>query len=778
MLLFMQGHCQYMISGWVKDSLTGSVLTGAHVYDETTAIGCIVGDDGKYRLVVDSGLHHLRVSHIGYQTKYLRFYTTQGTRKVYRDFHLVPKDFQGKTVIVSDQRVSRTEDNQMGVMELHMETVKKMPAFMGESDVLKSMQLLPGIQSTGEGSSGFHVRGGGIDQNLLLLDNIKLYNVGHLFGFFSVFNADAVHSAEMMKGDIPAEHGGRLSSVLKVSMPNGNDRHYIGKVGLGLIFSDFCLEGPIVKNKASFLIAGRRTYVDKLIQPFLKPTSSMKGMKFYFYDLNGKLTWKPNPKNHLSLTFYNGSDDYGFRTQGGAVSTTFRWDNTAGGLQWWHFFKNNDMLNTQVAVTDYNFHTTMLMDIYRLNIHSGLRDYQFRSDMHKEWKGQQWIGGMEYIFHDFAPNQYDAKSGDIIMDFQKREPLYAHDAALFLSDEFNIGQRWKVKPGLRLSYFQHTGPYTQYLLNEVGQVIDTVFYANGKRVKDYAGLEPRLSLRYIVDSNKSVKAAYNHCYQYVQQVCLSSVSLPTDAWIPSTAATMPQSCDQMAIGWYQDFQKQDLHTSVEAYYKKMRNMTEYKAGFSPFNEAAYGYSNPYTQGDGWSYGIECFAQKNTGRWKGWIAYTLSWSYRQFEQLNGGKVFCAKNDRRHDISILLSYDILPKLNASAVWVYATGNTMTLPVGYYFIGYNIVVEYSGTNAYRMDPYHRLDISLRWQLRQSKHCDHSLLFSIYNVYNRKNPFFISIQTTMEGTDLHHVALQSQAYQMSLFPILPSISWNIAFK
>ena len=772
----LYGQQNFRLGGVVRDSISGKPLSGAHIYIMETGQGTVTNDNGGYTLKMDTGSYTMRVSFIGYSSSTMPI---RIRRNMQHNILLCPKDYEGKTVTITDRRADRhVQESQMGVTELHIEDVRKIPSFFGEADVLKSIQLLPGIQSSGEGNSGFHVRGGGIDQNLILLDYTKLYNVGHLFGFFSVFNADAVQSAEMMKGDIPAEYGGRLSSALKVTTPNGNDRQFRGKLGIGLIFSDLFLEGPIVKEKVSFLLAGRRTYVDAIIQPFLKETSSMKGMKFYFYDLNGKITWKINPKNHLFLTAYNGSDAYGFKTNGGAISSFFQWDNTATALQWTHFFSSNTILNSHFSITEYNFYTDMVMEIYKILARSGIRDYHFRTDMDQSIGKLPVHYGAEYTFHHFIPNNYEAYSGDYKMELQEREPQFAHDAAAFATAQWTLNKHWKTQFGLRFSYFQHTGPYHHYVLNEIGQVTDTLFTPKGQKIKDYMGLEPRISLRYALDSNKSVKAAYNHSYQYVQQVSLSSISLPTDAWIPSTESTMPQSCDQVAVGWFQNFPKQDLTASMEAYYKKMHHLTEYKAGYSPYNEAAYGYSNPYTQGDGWSYGLEWFAQKNSGRWRGWLGYTLSWSYRQFEQLNGGEVFCAKNDRRHDVSLMLSYDILPQLTASLVWVYATGNTMTVPVGYYFVGYNLIVEYSGTNAYRMDPYHRMDFSLSWLFRRTEHCEHSLQFSVYNLYNRKNPFFISIQTTMEGEDMTQIALQSQAYQMSLFPILPSLSWNVKFK
>lgn len=773
----LMGQGRVILSGYVRDSLSREALEGANIYLKEASSGCTSGSRGNFRITLDTGCFTLKVSFVGYRPFEQKIRLT-GDQKI--NVWLSPVEIEGQTVTVTASRNDQNvEESQMGRTELHIESIKKMPAFFGETDVLKSIQLLPGIQSSGEGNSGFHVRGGSIDQNLILLDNVNIYNAGHLFGFFSVFNPDAVQTAEVMKGDIPANYGGRLSSVLNVVSPNGNEQYWTGNAGIGLIFSDLHIEGPLVKDKASLLLAGRRTYVDAVIQPFLRPTSYLKGLKFYFYDLNGKLSWSINRNNQLYLSAYKGSDTYGFRSPDAALDAQFHWDNTSAALNWWHFFNSQTELNTHFSITDYTFETDMRMEIYQIAVLSGIRDYSLRCDLdcHPSERQLLQVGGT-YTYHLFDPNNYHALSGGVPMQFQERERLFAHDAAVYVLDRFSLGRHIKCNVGLRTSYFQQTGPYHAYVLNGFGQAVDTIFYAKGSKVKDYWGLEPRISFRYAIDSNRSVKAAYNHNYQYVQQVALSCISLPTDAWIPSSANILPQVCDQWAAGWFQDFLDHELTTSFEAYYKNMRNLTEYKAGFSPFNEATNGYANAYTQGKGWSYGFECLLQKNRGRLSGWLSYTLSWSFRQFEELNNGKTFCAKNDRRHDVSLMLSYEILPRLTTSIVWVYATGNTMTVPIGYYFVGYNLVVEYSETNAYRMPPYHRMDISVNWVFRRNERWEQSLNFSVYNVYNRRNPFFINIYTSLQGQDISKLSLETTAYQMSLFPILPSVSWNIRFK
>ena len=779
-VLFM-GHTKaqsVILSGTVRDSLTHESMPSANVFLEESRTGATCDNAGRFRIRTDTGSYTLICSFVGYRTQRIPVHLT-GNRQITIQLAPVITEQSEFTIYDNRENINNIEKNQMGRTLLHVQAIRNAPALFGETDVIKSIQLLPGIQSSGEGNSGFHVRGGGLDQNLILLDHGSIYNAGHLFGFFSVFNTDAVQTAEMMKGDIPAAYGGRLSSVLQVTTPSGDMRRFKGKAGIGLIFSNISLEGPIVREKASFLFTARRTYIDAVIQPFLSPTSSLRGLKFFFYDLNGKLSWKIKDKDQLHLSLYHGSDTYGFRSGEGALDALFSWSNSTASLQWWHFFNADREMFLHAGLSDYNFDTRMHMEIYEMLISSGIRDYTARWELSdRTLKNNNFRFGWEYTFHQFNPNHYEAMSGSMPMDLQDRETLFAHEAALYASDNVDISKKIKLNMGLRASYFQQIGPHTAYLLNEIGQVIDSVFYTAGSKVKDYAGLEPRLSMRVTIDSTKSVKASYNHNYQYVQQVTLSCISLPTDAWIPSTADVLPQSCDQVAVGWFQNFLNHQLTTSLEAYYKFMRNLTEYREGFSPFTEAAYGYSQPYTQGNGWSYGVECFVQKESGRLTGWLSYTLSWSFRQFNEINNGEVFCAKNDRRHDISLLLSYDILPNLTASAVWVYATGNTMTVPIGYYFIGHNLVVEYSKTNAYRMPPYHRLDLSIQWVFRRSEKWEQSLNFSVYNAYNRKNPFFINIYTSMQNSDLSQLSLQSTAYQMSLFPILPSISWNIRFK
>lgn len=768
---------KYTISGYVHDAANGEAMTGSTVYAKENYKGTTANTYGFYSLTLDAGTYTLQVSFIGYETFSKKI---ELKSNINLNIELELASIQTKDVIITSMRKNENvETTDMGKTEIKIEAVKKMPMFFGEVDLIKTIQLLPGIQSSGEGNSGYYVRGGSLDQNLVLLDGATIYNVGHLFGFFSIFNTDAIRTAEMTKAGMPANFGGRLASVLDVTMKEGNMKKYEVEGGVGLIYSRINVQGPIVKNKASFLFSGRRTYVDLLIQPFLKKDSELKGMRFYFYDLNGKINWTINDKHHVFLSGYYGSDVYGFKYSSSSSSdmkSMFKWDNASAALRWNYIINNQLFLNTSVLFTDYNFKTDVMLDIYNFSISSGVRDYTAKTELSYQPNPENLFKfGANYIYHTFTPNTYSAISGDVNMNVQSPGIYYANEAAVYAIDEFNIGKKFKFNIGIRGSYFEHIGTYTSYDLDELGRVNDSTIYGKGDRIKGYWGLEPRLSARFSINALTSLKASYTHNYQYIHQVALSTISLPTDAWIISNELVKPQVGNQYSIGIYRNFKDNMLETSIEVYFKDMKNLTEYKEGYSPFTEITSGLEYQYTQGNGYGYGIEFFINKTKGKFTGWIGYTLSWARRKFPELNGGKEFYAKNDRRHDISLMLSYEILPNLNTSLIWVYATGNTMTVPVGFYFLGYNLVTEYSEKNAYRIDPYHRLDISVNWTIKRTEKFEHSLNFSVYNVYNRRNPFFISINTQMNSETF---SLNNTAYKMSLFPIMPSISWNFKFK
>ena len=765
---------KFTLSGYIKDASNGEALIGATIYAKEIKKGTTSNTYGFYSLTVEKGIYTIEITYMGYKpyTQTIEFSKNQ---TVDIEMESTAIQVQG-TVVVAARNNDNVSTTNMGTTLVPIESIKKMPAFFGEVDLVKTIQLLPGIQSAGEGSTGYYVRGGGLDQNLVLLDNAIIYNLGHLFGFFSIFNADAIRSVEMIKGGMPANFGGRLSSVLNVTMKEGNMKRYEVDGGIGIVFTRLNVQGPIVKDKASFLFTARRTYIDALVQPFLDSSNPMKGLKFYFYDLNGKMNWKINDKHRIFLSGYYGTDTYGFKGEDIAMDARFYWGNAAGSFRWNYNINSKLFLNTSAMISDFAFNADIAYgNMYKLGMKSGIRDYVFNSELtYLPVAGNILKTGINYTFHHLTPGSYEIQMGS---DFNIPTPfiLNAHEWAVFVNDEIDLSDEIRLNAGLRASYYEHTGPYTSYVSDNVGHIIDSTVYKLGDKIKGYQGWEPRLSLRFAIDKDLSIKASYTYNYQYLHQVALSSISLPTDEWILSSTEIKPQQGSQYSIGFYKNMKNNMYELSVEAYYKDMKNLTEYREGYSPFTIIMQTLDRQYTQGEGYSYGLEFLLNKTMGKLTGWIGYSLAWSKRQFAELNGGKAFYAKNDRRHDVSISLSYDILPNLTTSIVWVYATGNTMTVPIGFYFVDYNMITEYSSKNAYRVPPYHRMDISINWTIRRTERFEHGLNFSVYNVYNRRNPFFISIGSRM-NTD--KMEIQNTAYQMSLFPILPSLSWNFKFR
>jgi len=496
---------------------------------------------------------------------------------------------------------------------------------------------LPGVQSAGEGNSGFYVRGGGPDQNLILLDNAVVYNPGHLFGFFSVFNADALKNVTLIKGGMPANYGGRLSSVLDVSMKDGNKKEYHAEGGIGLVASRLTLEGPIVKDKSSFMISGRRTYIDALMQPFLKGQS--KGSGYYFYDLNLKANYTLGQKDRIYLSGYLGKDVFSFKSQEGTFNAHIPWGNTTGTLRWNHQFGPKLFLNTTAVYNNYKFAFNGEQNDFDIKFFSEIRDWngKFDFDYYPSPKHHIRFGG-NYTYHTFTPNQVSGQSGTD--EFQPDNSLkkYAHEAGVYVLDEFDISPKIKINAGLRYSWFGQIGPYTQYTLDENGNKLDSSTYAPGQLVKSYGGLEPRLNVRFKLNENSSLKASVTKTYQYLHLVSNNGSTLPTDIWMPSTAIVKPQASWQYAAGYFRNFLDNALETSVEIYYKDMQNQAEYRSGYTPTT-----FRDPELDlvfGKGYAYGAEFFIHKTKGKFTGWIGYTLSWSWRKFKDLNEGERFPA------------------------------------------------------------------------------------------------------------------------------------------
>lgn len=794
---------KFTVSGYIKDSLTGEVLLGASVYLKEIKKGSTTNTYGFYSITVEKGEYTLVISYVGYQDHTRKINLTKDLRINYSMSETV---ITGETVdIIGEKSDKNVKGGEMGTITLTMEQIKNLPAFMGEVDILKTIQLLPGVQSAGEGNAGFYVRGGGPDQNLVLLDEATVYNASHLFGFFSVFNGDAVKDITLIKGGMPANYGGRLSSVLDISMKEGNMKKYHAEGGIGVIASRFTIQGPIKVDTSSFIISGRRTYIDILSKPFIKDDSPFKGSGYYFYDLNTKLNYIISDKDRLFLSGYFGRDVFSINDAESGFKTEIPWGNATASLRWNHLFSDKLFMNTSAIFSHYEFELGAEQSSFEFRLFSGIQDWNGKVDFSYFPNPKHKVKfGLNYVYHTFTPTNVSAKSGDVVFDLGDVIKLHSHDGALYINDDWDITDLFKLNVGLRYSMFEQVGPFTRLEKDDYGKVTDTIYYRRGEKIAFYQGLEPRISIRYTIDEHSSVKAGYTQNYQYIHLASLSSVSLPTDVWMPSTSIIKPQFGVQYAAGYFRNFAKDMFETSVEIYYKEMKNQIEYKEGASPENDVKDNPDNSFTFGKGWSYGAEFFIKKRYGKINGWIGYTLAWTNRQFEFINLGKEFPAKYDRRHDISVVGTYDLSKKWSFSAIFIYATGNAATLPVAYYVIEGNVVNEYGERNSYRMVPYHRLDINVTYtpdpakKLAKKKErvkkryakkgkefteedwvrkrwiMETSWNFSVFNVYNRKNPYFIYFQNT---GDVYAGTLEIKAKQVSLFPVLPSVTWNFKF-
>ena len=767
-----QTKIKFTISGYVRNNENGENLIGTRVYIKELSKGVLTNTYGFYSLTLPEGNYLLTVSNIGYKDYQKKI---QLNKNISLNIDLEENIFMTKTVEITAEKDNKNvESTEMGRFEMPIEKIKQIPMLMGESDILKVLQLTPGVMAAGEGNSAFYVRGGGPDQNLILLDEAVVYNASHLFGFFSVFNSDALKDMELIKSGMPAEFGGRLASVLDITMKDGNNKKYHVEGGVGLIASRLTIEGPIKKDTSSFIVSARRTYIDVLMQPFIKKNSSFRGTHYYFYDLNSKFNYILSRKDRLYFSSYFGKDVFTLNRANSLNNSTW-WGNATACLRWNHLFNDKLFANTSLIYSNYQFNLGMTLDQFDFKMFSGISDWTLKSDYTYSLNVAHKIKfGINYIFHTFTPTHVSAQSGNVDFNTGKKNDMFAHEIAAYVGDDFDLNKKIKIYAGLRYSYFMFVGPFDRYIMNDATNLVtDTIHYDAGKIIKTYNHLEPRLSARYSLNDVSSIKFSYTHNYQYVHMASVSGMSLPTDVWIPCSDIVKPQDGTQYSLGYYRNFNKNMFESYIEFYYKSLKNLIEYKESATPQNDIGNNTDNSLTFGNGKSYGGELFFKKRYGKLTGWVGYTLSWSTRTFPDLNNGKTFFSKYDRRHDISLIITYDFSEKLTGSLVWVYATGNTMTPPIGRYFINGQVITEWGDRNSYRMPPYHRMDVSLTYTPKKKRKFESSWNFSIYNVYNRYNPYFISIETTGDPS----TGMVTKATQISLFPILPSIAWNFKF-
>lgn len=793
----------FTISGSTKNAKNGETLTGATVFLKDTQLAASTNEYGFFSLTAPAGSYTLVFSYVGFKTI---------ERPITLDKNITANiSFTGAETNLDEVEVTtkgnaeNVKSTQMSAVQLDMAEIKKIPAFMGEVDILKTIQLLPGVKNAGDGNTGFYVRGGGPDQNLILLDEANIYNASHLLGFFSVFNGDAIKNVTLIKGNMPAQYGGRLSSVLDISMKDGNNQEFEVDGGIGVIASRLTIQGPLIKNKASFIISGRRTYIDVLAKPWINK-SDFKGTSYFFYDLNAKLNYTINDKNRLFFSGYFGRDKFVYNDVEGDFKTKIPWGNASACLRWNHVFNSKLFANMSAVFTNYDFSFGAQQQDFEATIKSGITDYNLKYDLSYYPNSRHSIKtGISYIFHTFVPTSVSAKQGETTFDLGKKIKLYSHDAAIYIGDDWDVTKKFRVNLGLRFSNFTQVGPFTRYRKDGFGKIYDTVTYKSNQVVANYNGLEPRLSLRYSTGKTSSVKASYSRNFQYIHLASISSISLPTDVWMPSTEVIKPQQSNQYALGFFKNFRENMFETSVEVYYKTMSNQVEYKEGAQPADNIYDNPDNAFTFGKGWAYGAEFFIKKSRGKFNGWIGYTLSWTWRQFKEINYGQKFLAKYDRRHDVSVVVTYDATKQWNFGMVWVYGSGNRGTLPNGFFLYEGSLSNDYGLRNSYQFIPYHRMDINITYtpnrtkklekrrqvllqQYRQdgtdtlnirvtkkwAKHFSNSFTLSVFNVYNRYNPYFIYL--TREG-DFTQGTLKVGAKQVSLFPIIPSLTWNFKF-
>jgi len=761
---------KFTLNGYVKDTTNGESVIGATISVNGKSLSS--NQYGFYSITLNEGDYDVLISHVSYLAQSFRV-SLHGN--VEHTIFLLPKSSAlNEVVVFSKRRDANVRNAQMGKIDLSVNQIKNIPAFLGEVDVLKAVQLLPGIQNAGEGNAGFYVRGGGPDQNLILLDDAVVYNTGHLFGFFSIFNSDAIKNVSLIKGGMPAQYGGRLSSVLDVSMKDGNMNKFQADGGIGLIASRFSLQGPLKKDKASFMISARRTYIDALVKPFVKKSSNFYGSGYYFYDMNAKINYRFSDKDRLYLSGYFGRDVFTFKNAEQSFRANIPWGNSTATLRWNHIFTPKLFANTTVVYNDYHFSFGAAQNTFEVNLSSGIKDGNAKIDFDYYPSGQHKIkfGGL-FTYHKFIPNVASGKQDSIVFQPSSQGVKYAFEKALYVQDDWDLSDKIKMNYGLRWSDFTQIGPYTKYVRDANQNKLDSTVYNRFQTVKNYSGLEPRITVRYQINTSTSFKASVTRNLQFIHLVSNAGTTLPTDLWVPSTFRVKPQLSWLYSAGLFKNFSNNAYETSVELYYKQMQNQIEYKEGYTP------SLSDPeeeFVFGKGWSYGTELFVNKVRGRFTGWIGYTLSWTWRKFADLNAAEKYPAKYDRRHDLSVVGNYELNSKWKFGTVFIYATGNATSLPERFYIINGVLTQDYSNIDQYRLGAYHRLDLSatLTPKQKKNKRLQSYWVFSIYNVYSRLNPYFIYFDQT--GSP-YNGTLQVQAKQVSLFPILPAVTWNFKF-
>jgi len=758
------------LSGYLKDKANGEALIGATIYIPQLKTGVITNPYGFYSISVPEGSYSVTFSYIGFQTqtplinlnasKQLNVLLEEDTKQL------------DEVVITGVKKNRNVESLQMSMEKVQVKMIRKLPSFMGEVDIIKSITLLPGIQNGGEGSSGLYVRGGGPDENLMILDEAPVYNASHLLGFFSVFNSDAIKDVEVFKGGIPAEYGGKASSVIDIRMKDGNSQQLGMSGGIGNISSRLTVEGPIIKDKWSFIVSGRRTYADVLGKAI--GIEELQDNQLYFYDLNLKTNVEINDKNRIYLSAYTG-DDY-FKA---GESIYMRWGNLTSTARWNHLFSNKLFSNTSLIFSRYNYNLGVPESAAdQFDWTSQISDYNFKEDF--SWylnSNNKLTLGFNLIYHHFEPGAVDANEGSYFSDL-KLTNYNAVDNSLYVSNEQTIGPKLTLRYGLRYSYFQQIGKGKVREYQNPGQpnedeVTDIKEYGSGELIPPpYHNLEPRLAVKYMLTPESSIKASYNRMAQNLHLISNTNSPTPLDIWLPSNSYIKPLIANQLGLGYFRNFNDNMFETSAEVYYKKMNNVIDYIDGAELFlNEDL---ETELLRGKGYAYGLELYAKKQEGRLTGWLSYTLSKSMREIPGINSNKAYPSSYDRTHNVSLVANYELAKRLNLSSTWVFSTGNPTSYPIAKYDVQGNTIYYYADRNSNRIPDYHRLDLSLTYDFKKNdrRKFKQSLNFSIYNVYARRNAYSVTFRQNEDNPNV------SEATRLSIIgSVIPSITYNFNF-
>lgn len=752
---------RFTISGTVRDARTGESLIGVSVVLlNSVKADAITNAYGFYSITAAPGEYLLISSYTGFQPDTQRVTLDKNINYPIR---LAAAPTQLEVVTLSSRKRNENVTRAlMGVQKLSTNEIRNVPVIFGEKDVLKTIQLLPGIKSAGEGNSGFYVRGGGADQNLILLDEATVYNASHLLGFFSTFNSDAIKDITVFKGGMPAEYGGRLSSVLDIKTNDGNNQKFGMSGGIGLISSRLNAEGPLVKNRGSFLVSARRTYADLFLA--LAKDSSIRNNTLYFYDLNGKANYKLDEKNRLFLSVYNGRDNLGF---GGTFSIDY--GNTTATLRLNHIYSSRLFSNTSAIFSNYNYKIRIKAGDNNLLITSRIQDFNIKQDLqYYRNSDSKWNFGINIIHHTLVPGVVEASALSSFNSL-KLQRKYSLENAAYISHEWTGAKKINLTYGLRLSSYSVLGPGTFYSYDAARNVKDSTHYAAGKFVKTYFNPEPRFAASYKFTGNRSLKFSYSRNVQNIHLLSNSTSANPTDLYVGSSNNVKPEIADQVALGYYENFRDNAYEFSGEVYYKALQNQIDYVTG-AELN-ANENVESQLLFGRGRAYGLELFFKKRYGKLNGWIGYTLSKTERKFAGIDNGRWFNATQDKTHELSVVAIYQLHKKLTLSATFVYNTGNAVTFPSGKYSINGQTFFYYTERNGYRMPAYHRADIGVTWQRKKTEKFESSWSFFIYNLYSRENAFSIEFKDDPADPS------KTQAVQTTLFKIVPSITYNFKF-